>query len=399
MTSHCLYVKLFSGAEANYDTHNKELLAIIKALEEWCIFLKATDEPIQEPEIILPPEIFANMGTSEEELAVTEEIQVTLREDPSLEPIVWFLTEDADNAPLKTVVPASETLKEHLLREFHDSPLVGHLGQQRTLELLSHNYWWPGMKSSAKEWLECCPTCQANQKAYSGTISLKPLEVPPYLFHTISYNFITGFPKSQGFNAILVVIDSFSKMGHFIPTPKKVTVKGLAEIFVNNIWKVHRLPIKTVSDIGMTFTGKFLKALYKWLGSKPRFSSAYHPKSDGQTKQVNQFIEFYLRSYVMADHSNWAKWLPLSEFAYNNSKHSATEKTPFKLVFGRTPAMNPSNIPVSIPEADNIANCLLQEQKEAKAALGLSKEKMAGNKGTILGYSIGKKVWLDRKNI
>ncbi|QRW23694.1 Retrotransposable element Tf2 protein [Rhizoctonia solani] len=469
--------KSFSGAEANYDTHDKELLAIIKALEEWRIFLEATDKPVQvftdhrnleywmqaqtfnrrharwriflsdfnfeihyrpgkqsgkpdalsrrsdyvdtspEPEVMLPAEVFAN--TSEEELEIVTEIRSKLREDPSLEPIIQFLTEDADNAPPsirkayrdydweedllwyrgKLVVPDSEALKERLLREFHDSPLAGHPGQQRTLELLSRNYWWPGMKSSAKEWVECCPTCQANRRAHNPVIALKPLEVPPFPFHTISYDFITGFPKSEGHDAILVVIDSFSKLGHFIPTLKKVSAKGLADLFVSHIWKLHGLPIKTISDRGTTFTGKFLRALYQRLGIKPSFSSAYHPESDGQTERVNQFIEFYLRSYVAADHSDWVKWLPLAEYAYNNAKHSATGKTPFELIYGRNPIMNPSNIPANVPEADLVADTLAREWKEAKAALRMSKERMTRDKGTVPEYSIGEKVWLDGKNV
>ncbi|QRW24758.1 Retrotransposable element Tf2 protein [Rhizoctonia solani] len=318
--------KLFSGAEANYNTHDKELLAIIKALEEWRIFLEATDRPIQvftnhqnleywmkactfnrrhacwqiflsdfnfeihycpgkqsgkpdalsrrsnyidtppEPEVMLPPDVFAN--TLEEELDIVTEICSKIRVDPSLEPIIQFLIEDADNAPpsihkayrdydweedllwycRKLVVLDSEALKEQLLREFHNLPLAGHPGQQRTLELLSCNYWWQGMKSSAKECVECCPVCQANQRAHAPVISLKPLEVLPFPFHTILYNFITGFPKSQGHNAILVVIDSFSKFGHFIPTSKKVTAKGLADLFVTHVWKLHRLPVKTILD-------------------------------------------------------------------------------------------------------------------------------------------------------
>ncbi|QRW16712.1 Retrotransposable element Tf2 protein [Rhizoctonia solani] len=469
--------KSFSGAEANYDTHDKELLAIIKALEEWRIFLEATDRPVQvftdhrnleywmqartfnrrharwrvflsdfnfeihyrpgkqsgkpdalsrrsdyldvplEPEIMLPTEVFAN--TSEEELEIVTEIRSRLKEDPSLEQIIQFLTEDADNAPPsiqkayreydweedllwyrgKLVVPDHEPLKERLLKEFHDSPLAGHPGQQRTLELLSQNYWWPGMKSSAKEWVECCPTCQANRQAHAPVIALKPLEVPPYPFHTILYDFITGFPKSQGHDAILVVIDSFSKFGHFIPTSKKVTSKGLADLFVTHIWKLHGLPIKTVSDRGTTFTGKFLRALYQRLGIKPSFSSAYHPESDGQTERVNQFIEFYLRSYVAADHSDWTTWLPLAEYAYNNAKHASTGKTPFELVYGRNPVMNPSNVPANVPEADEVADTLAREWKEAESALRLSKERMTKNQGTIPEYSVGEKVWLDGKNV
>ncbi|QRW17965.1 Retrotransposable element Tf2 protein [Rhizoctonia solani] len=469
--------KSFSGAKANYNTHDKELLAVIKALEEWRIFLEAMDRPVQvftdhrnleywmqaqtfnrrhaqwqiflsdfnfdihycpgkqsgkldtlsrrsdyidatpELEVMLPSEVFAN--TSEEELEIVTEICSKLREDPSLDQIIQFLTEDVDNAPpsiqkayreynweedllwycRKLVVPDSEPLKERLLREFHDSPLAGHPGQQQTLELLSCNYWWPGMKSSAKEWVECCPTCQANQRPHAPVIALKPLEVPPFPFHTISYDFITGFPKSQGFDAILVVIDSFSKFGHFIPTSKKVSAKGLADLFVSHIWKLHGLLIKTISDRGTMFTGTFLRALYQQLGIKPLFSSAYHPKSDGQTERVNQFIEFYLHSHVAADHLDWAKWLLLAEYAYNNAKHAAMGRTPFELVYRQNPVMNPSNVPADVPEANTVVDTLVQEWKEAKSALRLSKERMARTKGVTPEYSIGEKVWLDRKNV
>ncbi|KAF8751627.1 hypothetical protein RHS01_08519 [Rhizoctonia solani] len=435
--------KSFSGAEANYDTHDKELLAIIKALEEWRIFLEATEKPIQvftdhrnleywmhartfnrrharwriflsdfnfeihycpgkqsgkpdallrqsdyvdqppEPEVMLPSEVFAN--TSEAELEIVTEIQEKLKDDPSLEPIIqdYNWEEDLLWYRGKLVVPDSELLKERLLREYHDSPLAGHPGQQRTLELLSRNYWWPGMKSSAKEWVECCPP-------------VKPIVAPMRLSCAKTPR---RFPKSQGHDAILVVIDSFSKFGHFIPTSKKVTARGLADLFITHVWKLHGLPVKTVSDRGTTFTGKFLRALYQRLGVKPAFSSAYHPESDGQTERVNQFIEFYLRSYVAANHSDWAAWLPLAEYAYNNAKHAATGKTPFELVYGQNPVMNPSNIPANVPEADNVADTLAREWREAESALRLSKEQMTRNQGTVPEYSIGEKVWLDGKNI
>ncbi|KAF8755559.1 Chromo (CHRromatin Organization MOdifier) domain [Rhizoctonia solani] len=145
--------------------------------------------------------------------------------------------------------------------------------------------------------------------------------------------------------------------------------------------------------------GKFLRALYQRLGIRPSFSLAYHPELDGQTERVNQFIEFYLRSYVAADHLDWAKWLPLAEYVYNNAKHAATGKTPFELVYGRNPVMNPSNVPANVPEANHVANTLAQEWKEAESALRMTKERMAGTKGTIPKYSIGEKVWLDAKNV
>ncbi|KAF8748095.1 hypothetical protein RHS01_11053 [Rhizoctonia solani] len=396
--------KSFSGAEANYDTHDKELLAIIKALEEWRIFLEATDKPIQtramahlpehfnfeihycpgkqsgkpdalsrrsdyidapqEPEIMLPAKVFAN--TSEEELEIVTEVRSKIREDPSLELIIQFLTEDADNAPPSIQKPIETMIGR--------KNYYGHPGQQRTLELISRSYWWPGMKSSAKEWVKCCPTCQANRRARAPAIALKPLEVPPSLFHTVSYNFITGFPKSNGHNAILVVINSFSKFVTWTTGQNSLRPRD----------NVHReIPkgsIPTPWDQTLILIG---------LPSGVR-------RSNRKGESIHQF---YLRSYVAADHLDWASWLPLAEYAYNNAKHSATGKTPFELVYGRNPVMNPSNVPANVPEADNVADTLAQEWKEAESALRMTKERMAGTKGVIPEFSIGEKVWLDAKNV
>ncbi|KAF8750005.1 Reverse transcriptase (RNA-dependent DNA polymerase) [Rhizoctonia solani] len=287
----------------------------------------------QEPEVMLPSEVFAN--TSEEELEIITEVRSKLREDPSLEPIIQFLTKDADNAP------------PSIRKAYRD-------------------YDW-----------------EEDLLWYRGKLVIPDNESPTIPFHTISYDFITGFPKSNGHDAILVVIDSFSKFGHFIPTSKKVTAKGLADLFVSHVWKLQDYPLGLSRIEAPTFTGKFLRALYQRLGIKPLFSSAYHPESDGQTERVNQFIEFYLRSYVAADHSDWATWLPLAEYAYNNARHASTGKTPFELVYGKNPVMNPSNVPSNVPEADQLADTLANEWKEAESALRMSKEKMTKDKGTI----------------
>ncbi|GAB1526614.1 hypothetical protein RhiTH_009783 [Rhizoctonia solani] len=124
---------------------------------------------------MLPSEIFANVGTSEEELAITEDIQLAVKDTLSLEPIIWFLMEDADNTPVsiwkayrdhdweedllwyqgKLVVPDSESLKEQLLKEFHNSPLAGHPGQQQTLELLTLSSKSIAGQERSKVYLHC----------------------------------------------------------------------------------------------------------------------------------------------------------------------------------------------------------------------------------------------------
>ncbi|CCO34216.1 Retrotransposable element Tf2 155 kDa protein type 1 [Rhizoctonia solani AG-1 IB] len=338
---------------------------------------------------MIPDELFANIAEEKQDSPLQNQIKVKQRRDPSLDDIIEFLTVKQENAPPsirkaygdyrldneillfqdKVLVPDNDDLKREILKLYHDSPLVGHPGQQQTLELVSCHYTWPGKKGWIRTYVESCDTCQRMRRAKVPLLPLKPLEVPPSPFHTISYDFITGFPKSKGMDAILVVINSFTKFGHFIPTSSKATARNLADLFVSNVWKLHGLPVKTISNRGTTFTGKFLRGLYKRLGIDPHFSSAYHPESDGQTERVNQFIEHFLRSYVKSDQTDWLHWLPLAEFAYNNAKHSATQKSPFQLLFGRNPIMNPSEFRIDVPEANNLADRITSEWKEAESAL------------------------------
>ncbi|CCO32317.1 hypothetical protein RSOLAG1IB_10976 [Rhizoctonia solani AG-1 IB] len=369
---------------------------------------------------MIPDKLFANVPKEEQDGPLQNQIKDEQRRDPSLDNIIEFLTIKQENAPPsikraygnyqldnkillfqdKILVLDNNDLKREILKLYHDSPLVGHPGQQQTLELVSRYYTWPGKKGWIKAYVESCDTCQRMRRARVPSLPLKPLEVPASPFHTISYNFITGFPKSKGMDTILVVIDSFTKFGHFIPTSSKATAHNLADLFVTNVWKLHGLLVTTISNRGTTFTGKFLRGLYKRLGINPHFSSAYHPESNGQTERVNQFIEHFLCSYVKLDQTDWLHWLPLAEFAYNNAKHSATQKSPFQLLFGRNPVMNPSKVRIDIPEANNLADRIASEWKEAESALRISKERTKGlDKPMPISFAEGEKVWLDRQNM
>src|SRR6202041_871612 len=114
----------------------------------------------------------------------------------------------------------------------------------------------------------------------------------------ISCNFIVKLPPSLGYDSTLVVVDLFSKMAHFIPTREDLDAPGLAELFLNYVWKLHGTPESVVSDRGAVFASKFTRELYKRLGIRPRLSTAFHPQRDGQTEQVNQVVEGFLRNYI-----------------------------------------------------------------------------------------------------
>jgi transposase InsO family protein len=105
---------------------------------------------------------------------------------------------------------------------------------------------------------------------------------------------IVRLPMDGGKDSILVVVDSFSKYGIMIPCSSKVTARDVADLFLEHVWKRHGFPKKMISDRGPVFNNKYIKALYKQLGIKPHFSSAYHPQTDSQTERMNPGIEQFL---------------------------------------------------------------------------------------------------------
>ena len=126
-------------------------------------------------------------------------------------------------------------------------------------------------------------------------------------------------------------------MAHFIPTTDKITAEGTAELFIQEIFRLHGLPLDIVSDRGPQFVSTFWKQIHTRLGISTSLSSAYHPESDGQTERTNATLEQYLRCYCDFNQENWVKLLPTAEFAYNNSIHAATKMTPFYACLGYRP--------------------------------------------------------------
>ena len=155
------------------------------------------------------------------------------------------------------MVPGNQEIQNKLLRRHHDHPLSGHQGQARTLELLSRQYYWPGMKAEVNSYVATCPHCQQT-KGHKTPTPAKPLEVPEGPWTDITYDMIVKLPKSQGYDSILVVVDRFSKMAHFIPCKERMSAEELANLFIKEVWKLHGLPKRTISDRGTTFNSNFL---------------------------------------------------------------------------------------------------------------------------------------------
>jgi hypothetical protein len=127
-------------------------------------------------------------------------------------------------------------------------------------------------------------------------------------------DFVEGLSKSSRFDTILVVIDKYTKYGHFIPLAHPFTALQVAQDFMEHVYKLHGLPESIISDRDKIFTSAFWRYLFKLTDTQLLMSSSYHPQTDGQTDRLNQCLEGFLRCNVHSCPKQWAKWLPLAEF-------------------------------------------------------------------------------------
>jgi len=128
--------------------------------------------------------------------------------------------------------------------------------------------------------------------------------VPLHKWSSISLDLITRLPVSYGFDGLLVVVDRLSKTAHHIPTSTDVNSKGIARLFLNNIFHLHGLPDSLVSDHGTQFVSQFTRSLTDLLGIPQKASTAFHPQTDGQTERINAIVEQHLRGYCNSQQDN-----------------------------------------------------------------------------------------------
>ncbi|QRW03545.1 Retrotransposable element Tf2 protein [Ceratobasidium sp. AG-Ba] len=443
--------KSYNDAQRNYDTANKELLAIVESLKHWRIYLEGTILPVtvftdhrnlerwknaetfnrrharwhmelasfnfeihyrpgkmsnkpdalsrrhDHEDIPNPQQIMINAERfkgfkANIEIDIISMIRESLSDDESLttliekqydkyewkEELLWYEG--------RIVIPENKEIRLAILEMHHDNPIAGHQGQARTLELISRRYYWPAMKQQVNRFVETCEICQRS-KGHKQYAPPKPLPIPQKPWEDIAYDFIVKLPESQGMDSILVVIDRFSRQAHFIPCLESTNAEGVADLFIKEVWKLHGLPKTTVSDRGATFNSQFLKALYTKLGINPKFSTAFHPETDGITERTNQWLEGFLRSFCNYRQDDWVRWLPIAEFCHNNQVNSATGKTAFETIYGLHPRWDLVDLEVNAPNAADMADSMQEIWDEIKGRHPKHE------------YKIGDKVWLVGQNI
>lgn len=166
---------------------------------------------------------------------------------------------------------------------------------------------------------------------------LQPLQIPSQAWEVVCLDFVEGLPVSDRFNAILVVIDKFSKYGHFIPIHHPYSALQIAKIYLDNVYRLHGMPKALVSDRDPIFTSALWQQLFKLTDTKLLMSFSYYLQTDGQTELLNQCLEGFLRCTVHSCPRQWSKWISVAEYWYNTAYHSALGRTPFEVLYGQSP--------------------------------------------------------------
>jgi hypothetical protein len=193
-------------------------------------------------------------------------------------------------------------------------------------------------------------------------------------------------------------------MAHFIPCTKIITGEETAKSFLDNIYRIHKLPNDIVSDRGTQFISNFWKVLFQLLGVKINLSTMYHPQTDGQTKRVNQILEQYLHCTINYQQDDWADLLPLAKLVYNNTLHSSTKQTSFFSNYGHHPRADPfqvkdvgsraaEDLVAHLPAIHNDITSQLYEAQDRYKDYADRNQKLHPN------FHIGDHVWLLRQNI
>ena len=150
-------------------------------------------------------------------------------------------------------------------------------------------------------------------------------------------DFIEQLPESNGYTAILVIIDRLLKQGIFVLTKGKITSEELARLFLLHVFAKHGVPAHFSSDHSSKFISRFLRSLGTLLNVKMHYTLGHHPEANSQVERLNQSLEQYLCIYCNYQQLNWSELLPLAEFMYNNTPNDSTGILPFFTTKGYHP--------------------------------------------------------------
>jgi hypothetical protein len=411
------YSSTFTPTERNYDVYERELLAVVKALKNWRPHLAATERPItvltDHANLLYwknPKNVNRRVARW---LTTLQDYNFVIKHVPgkihaaadmlSRPPGVDIGTLDNQDV---VVLPdrlfvrhaqLSDNDKREILHQYHDDPTAGHPGRDNTIALVKRHHNWVGMDNWIRRYVEGCATCQQNKNLPKKATPEYRIPVPTTAvpFEVIAMDLITQLPTSNGYDAILTIVDhGCTRAALFLPCKTNITGAEIAQLYFDNVYRWFGLPKRIISDRDPRFTSSFATELVKAIQAQRNLSTAYHPQTDGLTERKNQWVEQYLRLFAADTQDDWDRWLTIATVVHNSWPNATTKVAPSQALLGYLPNLTGTRI-----KTPNETISQRQEQAEkwrikAKEALNQS-----ANQKPAEQYTVGDKVWLENKNL
>jgi hypothetical protein len=238
-----------------------------------------------------------------------------------------------------SLINPSDAEKVVLLNENHNCPLGGHQGSSRTYKKLSQLYTWKGMKKDIKEFIKKCELCQKNKQSRKTKMPMVITTTASKPFEKCFLDIVGPLPETEnGHKYILTFQDDLTKYIINIPMRNQEAVT-VAHHFVTNIICIYGIPDMLVTDQGSNFLSDIFKSTCKFLKIKKIQTTSYHPESNGALERSHKVLEEYLRHFIKTSQTDWDNWIPYATFTYNTTPHTATQFSPFELLFGHIPTL------------------------------------------------------------
>ena len=229
------------------------------------------------------------------------------------------------------VVP--QNYRPLVLKSLHDD--MGHVGRDRTTELLRKRFYWPGMFTETEKYIKDCTRCIC-RKTPGDKAPLVPMS-SSYPMEIVCIDFLTVEP-SKGYENILVLTDHFTKFSQAYAT-KNQSAKTTARVLFENYVVHYGIPSRIHSDQGRNFESKVIRELCELMGMAKSRTTPYHAMGNGIVERFNRTLLQMLGTLEADKKAKWKDYLSSVVHAYNCTKHQSTGFTPYKLMFGRDPKL------------------------------------------------------------
>lgn len=243
-----------------------------------------------------------------------------------------------DGAELLLVVPVH--LRSDVLAQLHDAPSAGHLGVSRTYDRIRRRFFWPGLYRSVRQYVAACDLCQRRKTpALRPAGTLQPIEVPDEPFFRVGLDLLGPFPVSATGNKWIAIATDYATRYAVTRALPTSCATDVADFLLHDIILRHGAPRQLITDRGSCFLSKVVDELLRSCSTHHKFTTAYHPQTNGLTERLNRTLTNMLAMYVSKDHKDWDIHLPFVTFAYNSSRHDTAGFSPFYLLFGYDPPL------------------------------------------------------------